>query len=53
MPGSQPRAVTLEMDARSGPERIDAVYLWVDGADPCFQQKLAFHAARHGRYSGR
>lgn len=34
------------MDARPGSERIDAVYLWVDGDNPCFQQELAVHAAR-------
>ena len=36
------------MDARSDTEKIDVVYLWVDGADSCFQRQLAFHAARHG-----
>jgi hypothetical protein len=28
-------------------ERIDAVYLWVDGSDPLFQEELAVHRAGH------
>ena len=43
------RAMTIDLDARPDLEKIDAVYLWVDGADPCFQRELALHTAR---YSG-
>jgi len=39
--------VAVDVDARSGIERIDAVYLWVDGADPRFQRNFAIHVARH------
>jgi hypothetical protein len=48
-PADEARESAMTIDPGTGPglERIDAVYLWVDGGDPRFQRELALQVARH------